>query len=371
MPKTTASPDRVVVAMSGGVDSSVAAALLQKEGLAVVGLTMRLYDRPGTESVPDGPGIDRGEEARYDAGRIAEILGIPFHTADLRRTFERTVVAEFIAEYNRGRTPNPCLRCNPLVKFDSLLRRAAELGAGRIATGHYARVDFDGERRRWRLKKAVDSDKDQSYFLYGLGQLALSRTRFPLGGLRKPEVREIARRFGLPAAERPESQEICFIPDDDYAAFLRRRIPETFRPGKIVDGEGREIGRHSGFLHFTVGQRKGMGIAAAHPLYVVSLDAASNTVVAGPNEVLFRKSLVAENINWVSVAGLEGSTRAEVKIRSRHEGAAATLRPAGEGAVAVEFDEPQRAITPGQAAVFYDGDTVLGGGIIGDASLNP
>ncbi|MBN1938663.1 MAG: tRNA 2-thiouridine(34) synthase MnmA [Candidatus Aminicenantes bacterium] len=352
--------------MSGGVDSSVAAALLKERGLDVVGLTMKLHVLPGTGTVGVSDEKQRlgGEAARRDAGRVAAVLGIPFHVADFRRAFEREVVAEFVAEYARGRTPNPCLRCNRFVKFELLRRRAARLGAGRIATGHYARIDFDEVRRRWRLLKAVDSEKDQSYFLYGLRQEDLARTLFPLGGLCKTEVRKIAVKLGLPAAERPESQEICFVPGDDYAAFLRRRVPKAFRPGPIVDRAGRTIGRHEGFLHFTIGQRKGMGIAAAHPLYVVSLDAASNTVVAGPNEALFGKTLVATDVNWVSIPGLEGPRRAEVKIRSRHEGAPATLRPAGERAVAVEFDEPQRAITPGQAAVFYDGDSVLGGGLI-------
>ncbi len=355
---------RIVTAMSGGVDSSVAAALLKEQGLDVIGLTMNLFALPRASCVSDELRSCCGAAARRDAGRVAAILGIPFSVADFRRTFEREVIENFVAEYERGRTPNPCLRCNRGVKFGPLLRRAARLGAERIATGHYARVDFDQKSGRWRLHRAVDEAKDQSYFLYGLSQQDLARTVFPLGGLRKTEVRKIAGRLGLPVAEKPESQEICFVPDDDYPAFLRRRIPEAFRPGKIVDREGRTIGRHEGFLNFTVGQRKGMGIAAAHPLYVVSLDADTNTVVAGPNEALFRSRLIVTDVNWVAIPGIAAPRRAGVKIRSRHEGAPATLRPGEKGAVIVEFDEPQRAITPGQAAVFYEGDVVLGGGTI-------
>ncbi len=365
MPKKHDShPGPVVVAMSGGVDSSVAAALLKEQGLDVFGMTMNLFALPKRACHADELRSCCGADARRDAGRVAAVLGIPFYVADFRRTFEREVIADFVEEYRRGRTPNPCLRCNPLVKFGPLLRRGRRLGAERIATGHYARVDFDETRGRWRLRKGLDPDKDQSYFLYALGQEELARTIFPLGGLRKSEVRALAERFGLPVAQKPESQEICFIPDDDYAAFLRARIPDAFRPGKIVDPGGKIIGRHDGFISFTIGQRKGMGIAAPRPLYVISLDPTTNTVVAGPNEALFKSRLAVADLHWGAIAGIEAPTAAIVKIRSRHEGAPATLIPESDGMVVVEFAKPQRAITPGQAAVFYDGDVVLGGGQI-------
>jgi tRNA-specific 2-thiouridylase len=244
------------------------------------------------------------------------------------------------------------------------LRRAERLGAERIATGHYARIDFNESAGRWRLLKGVDPDKDQSYFLYPLTQEELARTLFPVGAMRKVDVRVLAAKLGLSVAQKPESQEICFVPDDDYAAFLRARIPEAFRPGPIVDTSGRVVGRHEGLLNFTIGQRKGMGIAAPQPLYVVALDVAANTVVAGRNEDLFRSRLSVTDVNWVALSGLSAPRTADVKIRSRHEGAPGLLMPGPDGSVFVEFEKPQRAITPGQAAVFYAGDVVLGGGTI-------
>jgi tRNA-specific 2-thiouridylase len=354
----------VAVAMSGGVDSSVAAALLLEEGLDVVGVTLNLFALPKAACASDELRSCCGAGARRDAGAVAAILGIPYYMADFRRTFERAVVEDFIAEYRRGRTPNPCLRCNRFVKFGPLLRRAAHLGADRVATGHYARLETDRASGRRLLKKGLDPDKDQSYFLYPLSQDELSRTLFPVGHLRKAEVRALAERFGLPVARKPESQEICFVPDDNYARFLRGRIPEAFVPGPIVDRAGRTIGRHSGILNFTIGQRKGMGIAAPRPLYVIAIEPATNTIVAGANEELFRDRLRVSDVNWVAVAGLSGPVRAAVKVRYRHTEVQARLYPDERGDVIVEFEKPQRAVTPGQAAVFYDGDIVLGGGTI-------
>ncbi len=364
-----AQPDRrvegpVAVAMSGGVDSSVAAALLLDDGYPVIGLTMNLFGLPGGVCESETLRSCCGAAARRDAGAVAAVLGIPFYVADFRRTFEKAVIDDFVAEYRLGRTPNPCLRCNRFVKFGPLLLRAGRLGAGVLATGHYARVERDEASGRWLLRKGIDPDKDQSYFLYPLTQALLARVVFPVGGLRKAEVRALAEKRGLPVARKPESQEICFVPDDDYAGFLKARVPEAFRPGDIVDPEGRRIGRHAGIAHYTIGQRKGLGIAAAHPLYVVGIDAAANRVTAGPGEALFRRRLTARDLNWVALPGLTSSRPARVKIRSRHAEAAAVLHPEGEDAVTVEFERAQRAITPGQAAVFYEGDVVLGGGTI-------
>jgi tRNA-specific 2-thiouridylase len=354
----------VAAAMSGGVDSSVAAALLREEGLDVVGVTLNLFALPKAVCALDELRSCCGAGARRDAGAVAAVLGIPYYVADFRRTFERAVVEDFIAEYRRGRTPNPCLRCNRFVKFGPLLRRAARLGADRVATGHYARLETDRASGRRLLRKGLDPDKDQSYFLYPLSQDELTRTLFPIGHLRKADVRALAERFGLPVARKPESQEICFVPDDDYARFLRGRIPEAFIPGPIVDRAGRTIGRHSGILNFTIGQRKGMGIAAPRPLYVIAIEPATNTIVAGPNEELFRARLRVSDVNWVAAGGLSGPLRAAVKVRYRHAEARARLYPDEHGGVIVEFEKPQRAVTPGQAAVFYDGDIVLGGGTI-------
>ncbi len=350
--------------MSGGVDSSVAAALLRDRGFDVIGMTMNLFALPGAVCASEELRSCCGASARRDAGAVAAALGIHFFVADFRRTFERAVIEDFIAEYRIGRTPNPCLRCNQFVKFGPLLRRAARLGATGIATGHYARIDRDGANGRWRLRKGIDPDKDQSYFLYPLTQAELARTLFPVGGLRKTEVRALAARFGLPVAQKPESQEICFIPDDDYGRFLRERIPGAFKPGPILDGSGKTIGRHLGILNYTIGQRKGLGIAAPRPLYVTTIDVERNAIIVGMNESLFRKRFIVAGLHWVALEGLAGPREAAVKIRYRHAEAPAVLHPESEGKVLVEFRTPQRAVTPGQAAVFYDGDIVLGGGTI-------
>jgi tRNA-specific 2-thiouridylase len=357
----------VAVAMSGGVDSSVAAALLVEAGHDVTGITMDLFRLPRGACRSEGLQSCCGKAARADAARVASALGIPHLTADLRREFERTVIADFCGEYARGRTPNPCVRCNGLVKFDLLWERARRLGAERLATGHHARIAYERARRRYVLRKGFDAAKDQSYFLYAMTQDHLARTLFPVGEMTKADVRKAAARLGLSVASKPESQEICFIPDRDYARFLRARIPGAFRPGPIVDREGRVVGGHRGIAHFTIGQRKGMGVAGPYPYYVLSLDPDTATVVLGRSEDLLRRRLRVADVHWVALPGLSRPRAAAVKIRYRHQEAAAVLRPAGAGEVLVEFEAPQRAVTPGQAAVFYEGDAVLGGGTIVEA----
>jgi tRNA-specific 2-thiouridylase len=354
----------VAVAMSGGVDSSVAAALLKEKGRDVFGLTMSLYALPRGACASEHLRSCCGWKAKEDASRVAVALGIPHYVVDLRKEFERDVVADFCAEYGRGRTPNPCIRCNRFVKFGPLFKRAERLGARRIATGHYARVARDEASGRWLLRKGMDPAKDQSYFLYPLRQEDLSRVEFPVGEYSKKDIRQLAKIHRLPVAEKPESQEICFVPDNDYAGFLRKRCPEIFRPGPILDVDGRTIGQHRGVGFFTIGQRKGMGIAAPRPLYVVAIDAARNTIIAGSNDDLYQTRLEAADLHWISWEGLSAPRRVRARIRYKHVEADAVVAPLEGGRVAVEFEKPQRAITPGQAVVFYEDDVVAGGGTI-------
>jgi len=362
MPK--AAKKTVVVAMSGGVDSSVAAALLKESGYEVIGLTMKLVDLPPEVCRRESLRSCCGREAVQDAHRVALALGIPHYVADLRASFAATVVEDFCEEYRRGRTPNPCIRCNRFVKFGLLIDRARAIGADFIATGHYARIERDRRSSLMLLRKGINAAKDQSYFLYAMTQRELAVVKMPVGGLSKADVRKKARALGLPVADKSESQEICFVPDDDYPGFLRSRIPEAFEAGPIVGLDGRALGRHAGIGHFTVGQRRGLGISAAGPLYVVAIHAASRTVVAGPDEALFGKNLLVSDAALVSGAALADPFRARVKIRSRHREELALIVPLGATEVRVEFDVPQRAVAPGQAAVFYVRNTVLGGGTI-------
>ena len=368
MPSTT-----IAVAMSGGVDSSTVAAMLRADGYNLVGLTMQLWNQrrlAGREGMPEGvQGRCCSLDDVYDARRVAEIIGIPYYVVNHEQRFEREVVRPFVSEYLSGRTPIPCSLCNNHLKFDQLLITARQIGAERLATGHYARVEFDSDGGRWLLKRAVDSSRDQTYFLFGLTQEQLSRTVFPLGGLLKSEVREIARRHGLALADKPDSQEICFVPGGDYKKFLDaylaeqgESLPDT--SGELVSSSGEVLGMHGGIHNFTVGQRKGLGVATGSPLYVLQINGERQQVVVGGGEQLYSRSLRAKRVNWIAMQHPDSALRLGVKIRHRHEPASAVVEATSQDEAVVIFDQPQRAITPGQAAVFYDGDVVVGGGWI-------
>ena len=354
---------RVLVAMSGGVDSSVAAAILREHGYDVVGVAMRL--------APEGPmparrrGTCCSHEDFEDARRVAERMDFPFYVIDLRAEFGERVIDNFVSEYLNGRTPNPCVMCNREIKFDRLRERAAALDADYVATGHYARIERDS-RGRFHLLRASDATKDQSYFLFTLGQLELSRTLFPLGGMTKAEVRARARQLGLANADKPESQEICFVPDGDYARFVERAVaPERLRPGSIVDNEGRELASHNGVHRFTVGQRRGLGLCAPAPLYVREIRAQSGEVVVGLREGLAAAGLLARDISFVDPGSVgTGAVAVEARIRYRHPALPATLALESDGRARVTFAGGGPAVTPGQACVFYRGEEVVGGGFI-------
>jgi tRNA-specific 2-thiouridylase len=365
---------KIAVAMSGGVDSSAAAAILKAEGHDLVGFSMQLWNqRRGINLDEHGeplPSRCCSLDDVYDARRVAEELGFPFYVLNLENDFERDVVEPFVASYLNGETPIPCVACNSRLKFASLDRLAASLGCDKVATGHYSRVAYDAQANRYRLFRGQNLQKDQSYFLWELTQSQLSRAMFPLGEMSKPEVRDVARSAHLAVAEKSESQEICFVPDGNYAGFIDRYLEAADEPeripvaGRIINTRGQVIGTHSGIHRYTVGQRRGIGIASERPLYVVEIDAERNVVVVGHQEELLHDEFTAAGVNWVAFDAPDAPVRAEVRVRYRHTAAHATLSPLDNGRVHVKFDDPQRAITPGQATVFYRGDEVVGGGWI-------
>jgi tRNA-specific 2-thiouridylase len=365
---------KIAVAMSGGVDSSAAAAILKEQGHELVGFTMQLWNQRRGISVDENgeplPSRCCSLDDVYDARRVAEELGFPFYVLNLEREFERDVVQPFVTSYLNGETPIPCVACNSRLKFASLDRLAASLGCEKVATGHYARVEFDPGTNRYRLLRGRDSQKDQSYFLWELTQDQLSRSLFPLGEMSKPDARDAARRNELAVAEKSESQEICFVPDGDYAGFIDRyleveaqqdRLPGT---GEIVSTAGEVIGTHTGIHRYTVGQRRGIGISAERPLYVTGIDSIRNRIIVGEQDELLSDEFTAAGVNWIALDDPAEPVQAEVRVRYRHTAAPATITPLPDNRVQVKFDEPQRAITPGQATVFYRGDEVVGGGWI-------
>lgn len=351
--------ERVVVAMSGGVDSSVAAAWLKHEGYDVVGISLQLHDLAENEENEFGSCCSLSD--LNDARRVADRLGIPFYVTDMEKAFQGAVIDDFVSEYLLGRTPNPCVRCNEKVKFHKLMDWAMDLGASYLATGHYAQIK-DGA-----LLKGADPEKDQSYFLFTLKKSDLARTMFPVGNLTKPEVRALAEKYGLATAHKPDSQEICFVQAKSYKEFVEAAAPpEALRPGEIVDPEGKVLGRHDGLHGYTIGQRKGLNVGSLVPLYVLRLDAAKNQVVVGPEEKLFRRRATVSHLNWIE----DAPTTAAAKIRYRAKESPVELKSLGEGRAEVHFSVPQRAIAPGQAMVFYEGDRVLGGGWIEDLAID-
>lgn len=381
----------IAVAMSGGVDSSAAAALLKQQGVPLVGFSMQLWNQRRINVGPDGeplPSRCCSLDDLYDARTVAAKLGFPFYVVNLEAEFERDVVRPFVTNYLEGLTPSPCVACNSFLKFDKLVELAKTAEAEKVATGHYARVTWDEARQRWILLRAVNREKDQSYFLFELTQEQLSYAAFPLGEMSKQEVRQLAEAAGLPTAQKPESQEICFIPDGNYSRFIERYLdeeqeqrasgrslpilpsgspaldPARLVPGEIVSTTGEVLGQHQGIHRYTVGQRRALGLASSDPLYVVRIDASANRIVVGSKEDLLRPTMIVGRVNWIAIAELVSPLRVTAKIRSRAEEAPATLHPREDGHVEVHFDEPQRAISPGQAAVFYDGEIVVGGGWI-------
>lgn len=353
---------RVVVGMSGGVDSSVAACLLQDAGYEVIGVTMQTGQDEETEVLEENGGCC-GLSAVEDARRVAQKIKIPHYVMNFKREFKEHVIDYFVDAYVKGRTPNPCIACNRFVKWESLLRRSLELGADYIATGHYARIRHL-ENGRYALQSSVTCEKDQTYALYNLTQDQLAHTLMPVGDYTKDEIRQIAAQAGLPVAQKPDSQEICFVPDGDYAGFIDRSLPEPVPPGDFVNTKGEKIGRHKGITHYTIGQRKGLGLSMGHPVFVAAIRPQSNEVVIGESEDIFAPALLCSHVNHMAYEQIEDGTAVTAKIRYNHRGAACRIYKRAGDEICCLFEEPQRAITPGQAVVFYEGDTVLGGGVI-------
>lgn len=354
---------KIMVAMSGGVDSSVCALLVQQAGLEAVGVTLSLQRHDGEEVFPGEKTCCSIDDVN-DARRVCARLGIPFYVFNFQDTFRQEVIERFVSAYRRGETPNPCIECNRYIKFGGLLQRARETGFDGVATGHYARVERDAGSGRWLLKTGRDLQKDQTYMLYSLTQEQLSHTLFPLGDLTKAEVRQLAEENGLSNAHKRDSQDICFVPDGDYAGFIERYTGESFPPGDFVGTAGEIYGTHRGIIHYTIGQRKGLGLSFPQPMYVSRIDPKTNRVTLAPHEALFSTTVTAHHINLIACDSLPGPIRARVKLRYRHAPQPATVIQPDADTLLVTFDEPQRAATPGQALVMYDGDTVIGGGVI-------
>lgn len=354
---------KVVVGMSGGVDSSVAAALLKEQGYDVIGITMQVWPDK-KDDVVEVEGGCCSQAAVEDARKVCDKLGIRYYVLNFKNIFEEKVIDYFVDEYLRGYTPNPCIACNKYIKFDELLRRALNLGAQYVATGHYAHIEYDGNLNRYLLKRSRDSKKDQTYVLYNMTQYQLEHTLMPLWGYTKDKVREIAQSLELQVAKKPDSEEICFVPDNNYGRFLEEREPDKIHPGFFKDREGNILGRHKGIAHYTIGQRKGLGIALGKQVFVTDIIPEENTVVLGNSEDVFSDTLIAKELNFIPFDRLEESMEVTAKIRYSAKEASAIISPSGEGFVSVKFSQPQRAITPGQSVVFYKDDMVIGGGII-------